>query len=277
MKLSRQSFLRLLGGAGLLAGMAPAAAFLPAAESKTTSFKLGLASYSTRKFDLGQTIEMTRRVGLQYLTLKDMHMPLDSTPETLKAMAAEVRAAGIDLYGAGVISMRSEEEVNRAFQYASEAQLKVIVGVPNHELLPLADRKVKETNITLAIHNHGPGDELYPSPASVYEKIKGLDRRIGLCLDIGHTVRIGQDPAAEAKKYGDRLYDVHIKDVDKEAAEGDTIEIGRGVIDIPALLKSLKKINYQGVLSFEFEKDENDPLAGLAESVGYVRGVLAML
>ncbi len=274
MKLSRQSFLRLLGGAGLFAGMAPAMAFLPAAERKTTSFKLGLASYSLRKFDLDQTIAMTRRVGLRHIAFKDMHMPMDSSPEKLASIAAKVRSAGLDLYGAGVIYMRSEEDVHRAFRYASQAQLRVIIGVPNHELLPLVDQQVKATNITLAIHNHGPGDDLYPSPGSVYDRIKGLDRRIGLCMDIGHTRRIGLDPAVEAKKYSDRLYDVHIKDVDKEGAEGANIEIGRGIIDIPAFLRMLEKIKYQGIISFEYEKDADDPLAGLAESVGYVRGVM---
>ena len=204
-------------------------------------------------------------------------MPLDSSPEKLAAIAAKVRAAGFDLYGAGVIYMRTEEEVRQAFSYASQAQLKVIIGVPDHELLPLVDQQVKATNITLAIHNHGPGDDLYPSPGSVYERIKGLDRRIGLCIDIGHTRRIGLDPAVEAKKYADRLYDVHIKDVDKEGAEGANIEIGRGIIDIPAFLNRLKRIKYQGIISFEYEKDGDDPLAGLAESVGYVRGVVDSL
>jgi sugar phosphate isomerase/epimerase len=70
---------------------------------------------------------------------------------------------------------------------------------------------------------------------------------------------------------------VHIKDVTAAAKEGGTIEIGRGVIDIPKFLKTLIKLNYKGSVSFEFEKDGKDPLPGVAESVGYVRGVLATI
>ncbi|GAH43655.1 unnamed protein product, partial [marine sediment metagenome] len=137
--------------------------------------------------------------------------------------------------------------------------------------------KVKAYDIKLAIHNHGPGDKRYPSPESAYEKIKNMDSRMGLCLDIGHTKRIGIDPAKSARQFMDRLHDVHIKDVDKAAAEGQTVEIGRGVIDIPSFLKVLIERRYSGKVSFEFEKDGDDPLPGLAESVGYVRGCLDMI
>jgi sugar phosphate isomerase/epimerase len=192
-------------------------------------------------------------------------------------MAAKVRSAGLNLYGAGVIYMKTPQEVESTFAYAAHAGLEMIVGVPNHELLPLVNEQVKKYNIKLAIHNHGPGDKLYSSPADVYEKVKGLDTRIGLCIDIGHVKRIGQNPVPMLQRYKDRLYDMHMKDVDKDIAEGAPIEIGRGIIDIPEIIRTLKKIKYQGHVAFEYEKDEKDPLPGLAESVGYVRGVMKLV
>jgi inosose dehydratase len=129
----------------------------------------------------------------------------------------------------------------------------------------------------LPIHNHGPGDKRYPRPADVYEKICALDPRMGLCIDIGHTVRFGDDLNRVTEQFADRLLDVHMKDVSAAAPEGLCVEAGRGVIDLPGFLRTLLKIGYLGVVSFEFEKDGKDPLPGLAESVGYVRGVLATL
>ena len=99
---------------------------------------------------------------------------------------------------------------------------------------------------------------------------------MGLCVDIGHTVRIGKDPIEETFNYMDRVHDIHIKDVDIADSSGTPLEIGRGVIDIPGFLKMLLEANYSKVVSFEYEKDGKDPLAGLAASVGYVRGVLQM-
>lgn len=280
-KLNRKQFLKTAGIAS--AGLALGPLVGNAQESKTSvpaesfPFQLGLASYTFREFSLDKTIEFTRRLGIQKLALKSMHLPLDASTEEIKAAAKKVRDAGLELYGAGVIYMKSEEEVNNAFAYANAAGMKVIVGVPNHELLPLVDQKVKEYDIKIAIHNHGPGDEFYRSPKDVYEKVKGLDKRVGLCIDIGHVVRIGEDPAMWAEKFKDRLYDVHLKDEDKAEEEGAPLEIGRGVIDIPTFLRTMQKVGYSGYLSLEYEKDGKDPLPGAAESIGYVRGVLRML
>ncbi len=240
-------------------------------------FELGLASYSLRKFKLQEALAMTKRVGLKYIAFKSFHLALDSTPAQIRKVVAKVKKAGLILYGGGVIYMNSEAEVHRAFDYAKAAGMKVIIGVPKPELLKLVDKKVRQYDIKVAIHNHGPGDKTYPTPASAYEKIKNLDKRIGLCNDIGHTQRAGVDPSVSAEKYADRLLDVHIKDVTEATAKGHGVEVGRGVIDIPRFLRTLIKLNYEGIVSFEYEKDADDPLAGLAESVGYVRGVLAAI
>jgi len=278
MKYSRNEFLKLAGlslsGAALI-GPAVGATDLP--KDNDEKFKLGLASYTFRSFSLDDTIKMAKRLGLVGVSLKAMHMPLESSADDIKKAAEKVRGAGLNLYGAGDIYMKTAAEVESTFAYASNAGLEMIVGVPNHELLPLANEQVKKYNIKLAIHNHGPGDNLYASPADVYDKIKDLDKKIGLCIDIGHVRRIGQDPIPMLERYKDRLYDMHMKDVDKDTGDGSPIEIGHGIIDIPGVIRMLKKIKYSGNVAFEYEKDEKDPLPGLAESVGYVRGVMKLV
>lgn len=271
------AFAALAAGRGAAAqepGPAKAGVRKPAAKPP---FELGLASYTLRKFTLDQTLAMTQRVGLKYLCLKSFHLPLEAKPEEIAAAVAKVKAAGLVLYGCGVVSMGKPADVDQAFDYAKAAGMKTIVASPKPDLLPLIDEKVRQYDIQVAIHNHGPGDKTYPTPQSIYEKVRGLDKRIGICMDIGHTLRIGADPIESALKYADRLLDVHIKDVSAADPRGQTVEVGRGVIDIPGFLRALLKIKYCGVVSFEHEKDEKDPLAGLAESVGYVRGVLAVL
>lgn len=239
--------------------------------------KFGLASYSLRKFSQADTIKMAHRAGLEYMCFKSMHLPLDASVSELKEGHKNVTDGGMKLIGGGVIYMKSKEQVNEAFEYAKNAGMSMIVGVPNHDLLEYTNEKVKQYDISVAIHNHGPGDKVYPSPESIYDKIKDLDPRIGICMDIGHTQRIGVDPSESAKKYFSRLLDIHIKDVSKATKEGETVEVGRGVIDIPKFLKTLIDLGYDGILSFEYEKDADDPLPGLCESVGYVKGCLATL
>ena len=281
MKYSRGTFLKTLS----LGSLAATTGMLQAAprkelyetnhnEKNASRLSLGLASYSTRNYSLDETIVMANRLNIEQLALKSMHMPLENSEEEIRSIAEKVNQAGLYLYGAGVIYMKSAKEVENAFRYAKAAQMKVIIGVPNHDLLKLVEKKVQETDIKLAIHNHGPGDEVYPTPEVVYNKIKSLDVRIGLCIDIGHVKRLGLDPAQNIKKYADRLHDIHLKDVSLEAAEGTSVEFGRGVIDLPAVLKALKEISYDGVMAMEFEKDADDVLPGLAECVGYSRAIL---
>ncbi len=246
-------------------------------EDKLSRLNLGMASYTFREFSLYETLKMTKRLGLERIAFKDFHLSLESTDEEIKAVAEKTQAAGLDLYGCGVVYMKTTDEVKRAFHYAQTAGMGIIIGVPNHELLNVVNEMVEKHNIKVAIHNHGPSDKLYPTPESAYVKIKDLDPRIGLCIDIGHTKRAGVDPSESAMKFADRLHDVHIKDVTAASEDGETIEIGHGVIDIPKFLKTLIQMQYKGSVSFEFEKDGQDPLPGVAESVGYVRGVLASI
>ena len=274
---SRREFLMAAGGAAACCGLTHAEATNPESEICKPKFELGLASYTLRKFDLDKTLEMTKRVGLKHIAFKDFHLALDSSPAQIEEVVAKVKDARLNLYGGGVIYMRNEQQVHQAFAYAKAAGMKVIIGVPQPDLLPLVNQKVKEYDIKVAIHNHGPTDKVYPVPATAYEKIKDLDERIGLCNDIGHTIRAGVDPSVSIKKYADRLHDVHIKDVTAANAKGGAVEVGRGVIDIPRVLWTLMEIGYAGMVSFEYEKDADDPLPGLAESVGYTKGALAVL
>lgn len=277
MRLSRKAFMKTLS-VSLVSAPLLSNSFPESTKDDLTPMmgdKLGLASYSLRSFSLDDVIDTMKRLGLKHVALKSMHMPLDSSDEEIRQIAEKVRSSGLDLYGAGVIYMKTADDVANAFRYARAAGISTIIGVPNHELLPQVNDLVRETNIKVAIHNHGPGDELYPSPESILMKIKDLDKRVGVCLDIGHAVRIGLDPGQEAKRCGDRLYDMHFKDVDVAAPEGGSLEMGRGVIDLPAFLKTLSKIKYQGVMGLEYEKDGKDPILGLAESVGYCRGLFS--
>jgi sugar phosphate isomerase/epimerase len=278
-RLGRRKFLEY-GVAGLAASSLEARAgrYIPPGGAPAGSgkfpFELGMASYSLRAFSLDRAIAMTKRLALGRIVLKSMHLPLESPETELAAAARKVQAAGLDLYGCGVVYMTNETEVEQAFRYARAAGMRMIIGAPNPELLGLVEKKTREFDIRLAIHNHGPEDKLYPTPGDVYARIQKLDPRVGLCVDIGHTMRAGVDPAEAARKCADRVLDFHVKDVTSATREGDTVEMGRGIIDLPKFVRTVVELGFSGVLAFEFEKDEKDPLPGLAESVGYLRGIL---
>ena len=245
MEKSRRSFFKKgLAGAILLGTASVAKAGLPdpvkpKAAKAVNPFHLGMAGYTFVNFDLETTLKTLQRLDIHYLCIKDFHLPLDSND-------------------------------------AKRVGVKTIVGVPNYELLPYVDKKVKEYDFNYAIHLHGPDIKTYPDATDVWEHTKDLDPRIGMCLDVGHDLRNGCDPVADLKKYHTRVFDMHIKDVTDSSKAGRGIEIGRGKIDFPALIRMMREVNYTGMCSLEFEKDMKDPFLGIAESIGYFKAVSDM-
>ena len=245
----------------------------PAPET-TESFKLGMAGYTFHKFDLDKTLETLKETDVHYLCIKDFHLPFSSTADEIKAFHSKLAEFDVKGYGVGPIYMKSEEEVDRAFDYAKRVGVKLIVGVPNYELLPYVNKKVAEYDMQYAIHLHGPDIALYPDAEDVWENVKDLDPRMGMCLDIGHDRRNGKDPVADLEEYQLRVFDIHLKDVTAASKLGYSVEVGRGILDIPRFVKMLRKVNYKGVVSLEHERNMDNPFMGIAESIGYFRGVV---
>lgn len=239
-------------------------------------FRVGMAGYSfVRLNDLDKSLSIMQRADVHYLCIKDFHLPFKSTTAEIAAFHAKLKEKGVTGYAVGPIYMKTEAEIDSAFAYAKRVGVKLIVGVPDYELLPYVDKKVKEYDFKYAIHLHGPDIKIYPDAEDVWNHVKDLDPRIGMCLDIGHDTRNGKDPVADLQKYISRVFDIHIKDVTGKTKLGYSIEIGRGVIDFPAFVKMLRTVGYTGVCSLEYERDMAQPDMGIAESIGYFRAVIS--
>jgi sugar phosphate isomerase/epimerase len=280
---TRRSFLKLAGTGVLAAGVTsvygmPGDQKEKPAEAKKVSdlFGTGIAGYTFIQVPLDRAIEIMKKVGVLNISMKDVYMPMNSTQEKITEVMTKFKDAGINVYTLGVIYMKSQQAVDQAFEYARMAGVKMIIGAPNYELLPYVEEKIKKYDIRVAIHNHGPDNPLYPNATDIWNHIREMDPRMGICIDIGHTTRDGQDPSVDITSYAKRIFDIHIKDVDAAKKEGKTVEMGRGIIDIPKFVSTLRKIKYNGMCSLEFEKDMKDPLAGIAESIGYFKGVMAV-
>lgn len=252
--------------------------------SAADRFQIGMAGYTFRKFSLEDTLKMLQRINVQYLCIKDFHLPLSAGEAEITAFHALCARYNVIGYGVGPIYMGNEAAVDQAFEYARRVGVKLIVGVPfelqekrrveSLRLLKYVERKVREYDVRYAIHNHGPDDLPYSTADATMKWIGDLDPRIGICLDIGHNLRSGVCPIEDLRRHHARIYDLHLKNVTAADRSGKTVELGRGLIRIPDLVRALRDVGYAGVCSLEFEKDENDPLPGVAESIGYFRGVL---
>jgi sugar phosphate isomerase/epimerase len=274
--LSRRSLLR--GGTALAASAAlsnTSISFAAPAPS-APQIRLGIASYTFRKFNQEQLIGFMKELRSPYLNLKDVHLPM--TPfDQIATRAAEYRAAGLTLTAAGTIyfAKDDDDDIKSKFEYVKAAGIPIIVGAPTRQVLPRVEKFVKQYDIKLAIHNHGTEDKQWPSPLDVLEAVKSMDPRIGCCIDVGHTMRTGTDPVAAIKKVGPRLFDLHMKDLANGMQKESQVAVGDGVMPVPAIFRALIDIGYKGNVDLEYEINENDPMPGVTKSFAYMRGVIA--
>ncbi len=278
--LSRRRFLQAgaaVAAAGATSFSTPAVGQALKETGKPCPIKLGLCSYTFRNFTRAQLIGFMKQLNMTDLNVKDIkdHLPMDPTQE--QQALADYAAAGIKLHAAGAIYFPSsdEKDIRGKFEYAKRAGINVIVaGDPTPESLKWIERFVKEYDIKIAIHNHGPEDKFFPSPFDVLKAIKDLDPRIGFCIDVGHAVRANANVAEAIHATGSRLYDMHVKDLTDYSSKESQVAVGEGVIPFREIFQALAEIEYPGYVDLEYEINGNDPMPGVIESLSYMRGML---
>ena len=75
------------------------------------------------------------------------------------------------------------------------------------------------------------------------------ERRVGICIDTGHSLLNKQDPSEDIRQAGRHLRALHINDND--GIMDSHLVPGRGIIDWPAVYNALKEVEYTGVFLFE--------------------------
>jgi inosose dehydratase len=279
MALTRRSLLKaaaLSAACTTIGSVEPlSAASSPSDDRQFRGLRVGVASYSLREFPVTEALQNIRRLGVHYLSLKEVHLPLSSTPEQRRQVRQQAEDLGLSITSCGVIYLKNDEaQMHQAFDYVRDLGASVAVVGISRDVLPMLDKVIREYELKVAIHNHGPNDKLFPSPLQVYDAVKGLDRRIGLCMDIGHTFRMHEDLVNDVKKTRDRLYSMHFKDLDSDQVDAKDVPVGTGVLPIIPLLRELVHSGYTGELHLEYEAEPKDPLLGMAESLGFMRGAL---
>lgn len=272
---TRRAFLGTAAASFAVPRVVSAGRRTPSKASGKGTLKIGLASYSFRKFTLDQTLELAREMNVKYMTFKDVHLPRTDPPETIKANRAKIEAAGITIMGGGTINLPNDQaQIRKDFEYAKLAGFPLIYASPDPAALDFIEQMVKEHDIKLAIHNHGPEDKWWPRPQDAYKALASRDQRMGLCVDIGHTSRTGTDFVQAVLDLKDRVYDLHVKDLSDPMGKDSQVEVGRGVFDFPRFFRALLDIGYAGQVGLEYEIKADRPQLGVAESIGYMRGVL---
>jgi sugar phosphate isomerase/epimerase len=222
---------------------------------------------------------MAKALRTPYLNFKSVHVPYEKTAQELAAIRAHVEAEGFQIVGGGTIEFAKDEDedVRRLFEYAKNAGMPTIVATCMPPVVPRLEKFAKQFDIKVAIHNHGPEDTHFPSPYDVLAAVKSMDPRMGLCIDIGHTVRTGTDVVKAILDAGPRVLDIHAKDLKDLKVRDSQCIVGEGKIPIADIFRALDQVRFGGFVNLEYEIDANDPLPGMRQSFAHMRGALAGL
>ncbi len=278
---SRRNFVQsgaIIAAACAASAAVPSFAEVSPASGKPSPVHLGLASYTFRNFTRAQLIGFMKQLSLTGLNAKKVKDHLPADPEEEMKALEDYAAAGIQLHAAGTIGFLKDEDadIRGKFEYCKRAAIPVIVaGGAAPAILPRLEKFVKEYDIRIAIHNHGPEDKLWPSPLDVLKAVKNMDPRVGCCMDVGHAARAGTDVVQAIHNVGPRLFNMHMKDLTSFESKEDSIAVGSGIMPVREIFEALIVTNYKGFVDLEYEVNEEDPMPGVISSFAYMRGVLA--
>lgn len=279
------------------------------AVSAAAPFELGIARYTFRSYKLDDALKLLQDIDCHQMGLIENTIARDASDAEIKAYKEKLSKYGVELVTAGPLYCSDEKEIRELFEFAKRYGLKSVSVVP-YELHPkiaaakteaerakamkevparshriesdramdIVEKYVKLYDIKAAVHNHGPDNEfLYPTGDSSLKRIGSRDRRIGVCLDVGHHRRSGSDPVEFIRKHGDRIFEVHLKNIIIDPVKNLAMPGPRGELDIPSIIQALTDIGFTGPCLIEYEKDFDNNQLALAESVGYYRGIMKMV
>ena len=243
------------------------------------TIRLGVATYSLRELSREDAIAAVKAMRARYVNIKSFHQPYEYRPAELAAGRRVFENAGLTIVGGGTITLQKDDDadIRSYFEYARASGMPLMVIAPTPTTLPRIERFVREYDIKVAIHNHGPEDQYFPGPRDALPIIKDMDPRVGLCVDLGHTTRTGVDIVEAIAEAGDRVLDIHVKDLTDLMDRGSQCIVGEGAMPMPGIFRQLVAMDYSGYVNLEYEIDAYDPLPGMQRSFAYVRGVLAGL
>lgn len=291
--MNRREFICAGLGAAVASGCATTGDACRRNEAKAPKFHIGMAGFTYKKQSADEMLKAMEKLEIHYLCVKDFHLPWKSTDGEIRAFVAKCADHGVTPYGLGPVPSKTIEQIRRAFDFAKRLGVNVVVGSPykvgksaegkdllrNRELCEQISPLCDEYDIRFAIHNHGPDQPLcYPTGDVVCEFVKDLSPRMGMCLDIGHNYRSGKDPATCIRRYHGRLFDFHLKDIRprENDPKADAMILGRGVLDLPSIIRALCDVGYEGCCSIEHETNYDDNFGDLAESVGYFKALMRL-
>jgi inosose dehydratase len=224
-------------------------------------------------------LKHAKELGFEQVEFYSGMFPVESTPEQIAAIKKQVADLGLTMSAHGVNALTKDEKANRkVFEFAKAAGFRNITADPHPDSFENVNDLVKEYDIRVAIHNHGPTHR-YNKVVDVLRAIEKYDARIGACADLGHYIRSGEEPTQVIRLLKGRLYGVHLKDFAEMKDKTHGVILGKGHLNVAAVFNAMIETGFpsDGALSLEYEENPENPLDDIRQCVEVSRAALKQL
>lgn len=245
-------------------------------------WKLGVQSYTFHKFSFKEAVDKAHQLSLKYIEVyygQPLGEGLEGTMDfrmdkkTRKKVLNYAKSKNVKIIASGVIICKNEAEWDQLFEFADAMGIEIITCEPEYKHLEYVDKLANKYKIDVAIHNH-PKPSNYWNPDMFLEAIEGLSPRIGACADVGHWARMGLDPVECLQKIEGRVKSLHFKDIKEETGgeeERHDVIWGTGSLDLEGMLNELKRQDFSGLFSIEYEHNWDNSVPDIEKSISYFR------
>jgi len=266
--IGRRSFLAM--AAASCAAVAGSRRACAAAAPRPT---IGIQTYSLRGYPVAEALRHAKELGFTHVEVYPGMFPITDDVAAIAAQRKLADDLGLVLSAHSVNRFTKDAAANRkVFAYAKALGVPILGADPDPDSFVSLDELVKEFDIKIAIHNHGPRHR-YNKVVDVLRAIEGRDVRIGALADLGHFIRSGEQPVDVIRALKGRLYGIHLKDFAEMQDKTKGVILGQGHIDVPAVFAALAQVGFpaDGALSIEYEENEKNPLADIRECLRIAR------
>jgi inosose dehydratase len=247
------------------------------AEAAKAGLHLGVQLYSFRKFSVDDALKHAQQLGFEQVEFYSGMLATASTAEAVKETLSKVHANHLTVSAHGVNKFTKDATANRKiFEFAKVLGIKNITADPDPDSLDNLQELVREFDIRIAIHNHGPKHR-YNKAIDVLKAVENRDERLGACADLGHYIRSGERPTDVIRLLKGRLYGVHLKDFAEMKDKSEGVVLGKGHLNCAEVFDAMRQVGFpnDGALSLEYEEHPDNPIDDIRECVAVAKAALA--
>ncbi|SRR5690554_317601 len=256
-------------------------------KAEQQGWQLSVQSYTFHLFTAIEALDKTAELGVKFIEIypgqrmgegfNDAVFGYQLNEEQRETLKKEAQARDVKIISSGVWTAQ-KEEWEAIFSFAKYMEMEFISAEPAREDWDLVEQLAEKYQVKVAVHNH-PSENSYWKPEILLNSIEGRSSLLGACVDVGHYKRMGLEPVPSLKRLEGKIISLHFKDIAPKGEEETLEDViwGEGILNVEKMMEELKRQNFKGYFTIEYEADWENNVPNIKESIEYFNKIASDL